>query len=135
MASAIFVPSNGTTRPSRLRTSRMAPIPVFPLEEDPPCEVPVHPPPELRQGLAPEEGEEGIHELSHIGELPIDRSEPHEGDLVVGLQLLDDPLADLTGLHLAVGIAEELPLDAVDDADEVVGRDRPLLAGRPQAPE
>src|SRR2546422_10521881 len=119
MASAIFVSSKGTTRLSRLRTSRMAPISAVLLGK-------VLPPfvrrsLELGTGLRRQERHENGGELHDVGELPVDRGEADVGYLVQVLQLLDHPLSDGDGVHLPVRLAEEIGLEAVDDSPALGG--------------
>src|ERR1043166_6792873 len=73
-----------------------------------------------------------LHELGHVLELQVDRSEADVGDLFEFLQAAHDHLADLRRRALPLRRLLHVLLDGVDDAVELRGRDGPFLAGAQQ---
>src|SRR5256885_10686521 len=69
------------------------------------------------------------HELAQVLERTVHRGEAHVRHLVEARQLAHHRLADHAGGDLLLAHLLQPPLDAVDDGLDLLGPDRPLLAG------
>ena len=68
------------------------------------------------------------HELADVAEMPVDRCEPHVGNLVELLQLLHDERADLVRGDFLLGALLQRALHAIGNRLERRDADRALFA-------